>query len=122
MYQDQPLICQDCTAEFIFSARDQEFFAQRNFTAPKRCRPCAKARRQTLHQETAVACAACGAMTTVPFQPRLDETGKPVKPVYCRACFDARRTGEAVPVAAQTAAPAAEMAPPAMPADDAPLA
>lgn len=103
MYQDQTLTCQDCTAEFVFSARDQEFFAQRNFTAPKRCRTCAKARRQTLHQETAVACAACGAMTTVPFQPRLDETGKPVKPVYCRACFDARRSGdvsgESAPVA-----------------------
>lgn len=91
MYADKTLTCQDCSTQFVFTERDQAFFAERNFTEPKRCRTCAKTRRQALRQDYETVCAACGAQTKVPFQPKLDPvTGQPMKPVYCRACFDAR--------------------------------
>jgi CxxC-x17-CxxC domain-containing protein len=85
------LTCADCGAAFVFTSRDQEFFAERNFTLPKRCRACAKARRQALRADFATVCDNCGRPTTVPFQPKLDETtGKPVKPIFCCDCFDER--------------------------------
>lgn len=37
---DQTLICCDCKGEFIFTARDQEFFAAQGYTPPRRCRTC----------------------------------------------------------------------------------
>ena len=37
-YTDQVLTCADCGIDFVFSASEQEFFAQKGFTsAPKRC-------------------------------------------------------------------------------------
>jgi len=96
MYADKTLTCQDCGTQFVFTERDQAFFAERGFSEPKRCRTCAKTRRQALRQDYETVCAACGAQTKVPFQPKLDPvTGQPVKPVYCRACFDARNAGGA---------------------------
>jgi CxxC-x17-CxxC domain-containing protein len=86
------LICRDCNCEFLFTARQEEFFLIRNFSPPRRCIACAKARRQTLRREFTIACSNCEKSTTVPFVPRLDEvTGLPVKPILCRECFDSRR-------------------------------
>lgn len=36
---DQTLVC-GCGNEFIFSQKDQDFYAVNSFTPPKRCRPC----------------------------------------------------------------------------------
>jgi hypothetical protein len=45
-YEDRTLTCVDCKAPFIFSARDQEFHAQKGFTnEPKRCPSCRAAKR-----------------------------------------------------------------------------
>jgi len=45
-FEDRTLTCVDCKAPFIFSARDQEFHAQKGFTnEPKRCPACRQARR-----------------------------------------------------------------------------
>ena len=49
---DQTLKCCDCGGDFVFSERDQEFFASQNppFKPPKRCKPCRqikKAQNQT---------------------------------------------------------------------------
>ena len=30
MYQDEKLVCEDCGAEFIFTAGEQEFYAEKN--------------------------------------------------------------------------------------------
>jgi CxxC-x17-CxxC domain-containing protein len=85
------LTCATCGAAFVFTSREQDFFAERNFTLPKHCRACAKARRDTLRTDFATVCENCGRPTTVPFRPKLDEvTGKPVKPIFCRDCFDDR--------------------------------
>jgi CxxC-x17-CxxC domain-containing protein len=40
-FQDQVVGCRDCGAEFVFSAGEQAFFAQKGFQAPpKRCKSC----------------------------------------------------------------------------------
>ena len=45
-YTDQVLTCSDCGIDFVFSASEQEFFAQKGFTsAPKRCPSCRAQRR-----------------------------------------------------------------------------
>jgi CxxC-x17-CxxC domain-containing protein len=45
-YTDQVLTCADCGIDFVFSASEQEFFAQKGFTsAPKRCSSCRAQRR-----------------------------------------------------------------------------
>ena len=46
MYEDQNLICEECGKEFVFSAGEQEFYAQKGLqNTPKRCQDCRKARK-----------------------------------------------------------------------------
>lgn len=40
------LKCQDCGEEFVFSERDQEFYEEKGFLPPKRCRFCRNARKE----------------------------------------------------------------------------
>ena len=40
MYTDKTLTCADCSEQFVFTERDQEFYAQRGFTEPRRCASC----------------------------------------------------------------------------------
>ena len=95
-YLDKVLRCIDCGDEFIFSAGEQLFFADKGLkNEPKRCKPC-KARKneriavsmvaypQALARErveVTVRCALCAVETTVPFRPTQG------RPVYCRDCF-----------------------------------
>lgn len=37
---DQILNCSDCPGTFVFTERDQEFYASKSFANPKRCKPC----------------------------------------------------------------------------------
>ncbi|MCI8406865.1 MAG: zinc-binding protein [Oscillospiraceae bacterium] len=90
MYQDKTLVCKDCGNEFVFTAGEQEFYAEKGFeNEPQRCKECRAARKNNLreHKEmfTAV-CAACGKEAKVPFRPRED------RPVYCSECFAQMRT------------------------------
>jgi hypothetical protein len=39
-FQDKTLTCFDCHKPFTYTARDQEFFAGKGWTPPKRCKPC----------------------------------------------------------------------------------
>ena len=94
-FQDKTLSCIDCGQSFVFTAGEQEFFAQKGFqNEPKRCNSCKASKRagggagsgatgsRELHEVT---CSSCGQKTTVPFKPTLD------RPVYCRTCFQSRR-------------------------------
>lgn len=92
--EDKMLTCKDCRGQFVFSAREQQFFAEKGFqNEPQRCRDCRQARRSQ-HGESSspgparpafeAVCAECGVTTTVPFRPRGD------RPVYCRTCYTAR--------------------------------
>jgi CxxC-x17-CxxC domain-containing protein len=103
-FEDKTLVCRDCSAEFVFTAGEQEFYAEKGFTnQPSRCPDCrrsAKAARggggnsyssgsygggraeRTMHPAV---CSACGKETMVPFVPSGD------KPVYCSDCFQSRK-------------------------------
>ena len=41
--QDQTLTCADCGRDFTFTASEQEFFREKGFTPPKRCKECRQA-------------------------------------------------------------------------------
>ncbi len=89
MYEDKTLTCVDCGSDFIFSASEQEFYAEKGFqNEPKRCAECRAARKNSRRRERQmyeVTCDECGATCQVPFMPRED------KPVYCDNCFRKRR-------------------------------
>ena len=42
---DKALSCADCDAEFVFTASEQDFYAQRQFSEPRRCPSCRAARK-----------------------------------------------------------------------------
>jgi hypothetical protein len=37
---DRTITCVDCRTLFVWTVGEQAFFRERNFTAPRRCRPC----------------------------------------------------------------------------------
>lgn len=98
---DRTLTCADCGQEFVFTSSEQEFYAERQFTEPRRCPPCRAARKLSRggsseparggssyggqRQMFDVTCSSCGRNAQVPFQP----TGS--KPVYCSDCFNSQR-------------------------------
>lgn len=102
MSQDKTLTCRDCGQEFVFTAGEQSFYAEKGFqNEPTRCRNCRVTRKggsgggggggmsgdtgnRALHPAV---CSGCGKETQVPFRPT---TGKPV---YCRDCFQKRGSG-----------------------------
>lgn len=99
--QDKTLICRDCNREFIFTASEQEFYAQKGYAnEPGRCPECRAARKAQRggggygsgsynsggrREMFPAVCAQCGKATEVPFQPRTD------RPVYCPECYTAQR-------------------------------
>lgn len=87
-FEDKVLVCRDCGSEFIFSAGEQEFYAEKGFVnEPSRCPSCRAARRQRINGDRPqrelfpAICSQCGIETQVPFRPSGD------KPVYCRECY-----------------------------------
>jgi len=45
-YEDKTIVCVDCGAEFVFTAAEQQQFADKGFTNhPKRCKACREARK-----------------------------------------------------------------------------
>ena len=52
MYEDEKLICEDCGAEFVFTAGEQEFYAEKGFNnQPVRCKACRDKRKTERHLE-----------------------------------------------------------------------
>ncbi len=107
-YQDKTLTCVDCGMEFSFTASDQQFYADRQFSEPRRCPACRAAKKAARGESTggysggggggygggggggysdrpremfSATCDGCGKEARVPFRP----TG--TKPVYCSDCF-----------------------------------
>jgi CxxC-x17-CxxC domain-containing protein len=44
-HSDLDLVCGDCNQTFVFTAEEQQRYAARNFSEPKRCPTCRQARR-----------------------------------------------------------------------------
>ena len=89
MFEDKTLICRDCGSEFVFTAGEQEFYAEKGFqNEPVRCKVCRDSKKQARNAEREMhdaVCAECGAPTRIPFVPKND------RPIYCSACFKNRR-------------------------------
>ena len=45
LYSDKVMTCADCSQDFVFTAREQEFYATRGFTDPRRCPSCRASRK-----------------------------------------------------------------------------
>ena len=85
MYEDKTLVCKECGNEFVFTAGEQEFYAERGFqNEPQRCKACRDARKNGARgprEFFTATCAHCGGEAKVPFGP------KSGRPVYCSDCF-----------------------------------
>ena len=95
-YRDRVLKCIECGQEFVFTAGEQLFYADKGFkNEPKRCKNCKVKRSHSAGGQghprtvTSTVCSQCGKETTVPF--KLTQG----RPVYCRECFQQRRASAA---------------------------
>ena len=106
-FTDKTLECADCGQQFTHSAQDQQFYAERQFSEPRRCPTCRAVRKAARgdsggsysgggaggyseggygqREMFTATCDSCGGQARVPFRP----TGS--KPVYCSDCFSTRR-------------------------------
>ena len=102
---DKALTCVDCRQEFVFTASEQQFYADRQFSEPRRCASCRAIRKSErsgtgsgdsyggytdrgdrgAREMFSATCSSCGREAQVPFRP----TGS--KPVYCSECFSTQR-------------------------------
>ena len=89
MYQDITLACKDCGKDFIFTAGEQEFYAEKGFkNQPQRCKECRIARKNQEKGEReyfTATCSVCGKEAKLPFRPSSD------RPVYCSECYESRK-------------------------------
>lgn len=95
-FQDKTLTCADCGKEFVWTASEQKFYAEKGFeNPPKRCPEDRAAKKARMNgggggnfgprESFEITCAECGKTDTVPFKPRGD------RPVYCREHFKNHR-------------------------------
>jgi CxxC-x17-CxxC domain-containing protein len=111
VYSDKNLTCADCGQEFVFTASEQDFYAQRGFTEPRRCASCRASRKAARNADSggsyggggggggyrdrgpremfSATCSNCGREAQVPFRPTSG------KPVYCSDCFRTMRGSSA---------------------------
>ena len=84
-FQDVTLTCRDCGSEFVWTAGEQQFFADKGFkNPPVRCANCRNAKKTAIaatRQMFTVTCSKCGGEAQVPFKPNGD------RPVYCSKCY-----------------------------------
>lgn len=43
---DKTIRCQDCGKDFIFTEEEQNYYTEKGFQEPKRCKPCRMARKR----------------------------------------------------------------------------
>ena len=89
MYEDKTLTCKECGEEFVFTAGEQAFYAEKGFqNDPQRCKACRDKKKNAGKPQRELfetTCANCGGVARVPFQPSTD------RPVYCSECFAASK-------------------------------
>ncbi len=85
MFEDKTLTCVDCGKEFVFTAGEQEFYAEKQYqNEPKRCKECRIARKNARppRESFVGVCSKCGGEANVPFKPTDD------RPIFCSTCFE----------------------------------
>lgn len=103
---DKTLTCADCGQPFTFTASEQQFYADRQFSEPRRCPSCRALRKASRGADSSggygsggyssgsgrgeremfsATCSSCGREAQVPFRPNGS------KPVYCSDCFSQQR-------------------------------
>ena len=104
---DKTLVCADCNQEFVFTSSEQQFYADRQFSEPRRCPSCRAAKKAQRGDSAgggysggsrsgggfssgpremfSATCSSCGREAQVPFRP------SGAKPVYCSDCFTSQR-------------------------------
>ena len=94
MFEDKTLICKECGEEFVFTAGEQEFYAEKELkNEPQRCKACRDARKKARRAERparemfTTTCASCGGEATVPFKPTEG------RDVLCSECFAKLKEG-----------------------------
>jgi CxxC-x17-CxxC domain-containing protein len=100
MSTDSTITCRDCGQPFVFTVREQDYYATRGFdNPPARCPDCRAARKaergggdhrsssgnRAAREMFTATCASCGKEAQLPFQPSGD------RPVYCSACYQDHR-------------------------------
>ena len=85
MYEDKTLVCKECGKESVFTAGEQEFYAERGFqNEPQRCKACRDARKTATRAPESTSprpALPAAAKLVFPFEPKSD------RPVYCSDCF-----------------------------------
>ena len=103
--ESTPQICvePDCSTKFTLTSGEIDFYVQRGFDLPKRCKNCRSARKNEKHipapipkiepmlEAADITCDNCGRESTVHFRPI------PNKPVYCKLCWEGIKNVVAVP-------------------------
>jgi CxxC-x17-CxxC domain-containing protein len=108
-FVDRTLKCVECGKDFVFTAGEQLFFHDKQFSNdPKRCKDCKNKRSAQRRRgdgtgrrsgtETRTQCSQCGIETTVPFRPTQG------RPVLCRSCFQIQQQAASGATASQSAA------------------
>ena len=85
MYEDKTLVCKECGKEFVFTAGEQEFYAEKGFeNEPQRCKECRSARKAAAkgaREYFVTTCSQCGGEARIPFTPSEGRA------VLCSECF-----------------------------------
>lgn len=92
VYEDITLVCKDCGQEFVFTAGEQKFYADKGLmNKPKSCKACRDKKKNLDRPEREyfyAVCSKCGKEAKLTFQPSSD------RPVYCKPCFDEMRNAK----------------------------
>ena len=71
MFEDITLKCKECGRDFVFTAGEQEFYAEKGFqNQPQRCKECRQARKNAGKAPKELfdaVCAKCGKPARIPF-------------------------------------------------------
>lgn len=90
-FQDKNLTCKECSKEFVWSAGEQKFYADKGLqNPPGRCPDCRKAMKEKKanRQMYTIICKECGKEGQVPFEPRDPND------VLCAECFQKARASQ----------------------------
>ena len=88
-FEDKKLNCKECSKEFVWSAGEQKFYADKGLqNPPGRCPDCRKMKKESRSNREmySIICKECGKEGEVRFKPRNSND------VLCAECFKKSRT------------------------------